>query len=124
MLRFHVGQEILLQELRERLYGLSLANADYSLSQRGPMCRFHVAGDFVISLLSGFPHQLAAEHELVPVDIPAFIDAHSYLVFCCLRVVFFRGRPPFFPFSRELEAFLCELAEPRHAGQKQISSIP
>jgi len=39
------------------------------------------------------------------------------------RVADLRGRPPSMPFKRDDRAFLFDLTEPRHAGQKETKSI-
>jgi len=65
------------------------------------MRRLHLPRDFVIALLSGFTNQLAVPHELVPVNIAAFVNAHFDLAF---RAFFLPlplgGLPPNLPHSR------------------------
>src|SRR5271166_6662028 len=63
------------------------------------MRRFHLACHLVIPLLCGFANQITLPHELVPVDITTFVDAHFVPPFF-LPLPF--GRPPSLPHSRIL----------------------
>jgi len=38
------------------------------------MCGFHLASNLVIALLRGLAYEVAVQHELIPVDVSAFVD--------------------------------------------------
>ena len=56
-----------LGEIGKRRRAFFLADADLALCQSGAMGRFHLASNFVIALLCGFPNQRALPLEFVPI---------------------------------------------------------
>ena len=65
---------------------LLLADANQSFGKARAVRSFHFAGDLVIALLRGLTDNLAVPHELVPIDVAAFVNGH------CLTVLSFFGR--------------------------------
>src|SRR5438552_2656182 len=106
----------LLDKFREYRDGLFLPKAHFALSQAGTVRRFHLAGNLVIALLRGFPHELAFPHEFVPIHatgmtlaalpataIRAFLVTAAFVDHRLPRFDFFFplpfGLPPSFPHS-------------------------
>src|SRR5215472_18234410 len=79
VLGLHEWHEIAFQEISKGWHWLLLADANQAVGERSPVGRFHVPRLPVVALLRGFAYQFAIPHELVPVDVAAFIDAHSVL---------------------------------------------
>ena len=74
--RFHEGNEIVLEKIRQRGRGLLLTDAHQAICKGGPVRGFDVACLAIIPLFRGFADHLAVPHEFVPVGFSALVDRH------------------------------------------------
>src|SRR6266481_2594166 len=64
---------------------------------------FHLPCYFVVSLFRRFADKFPLPHELVPANIPSFVNAHCLPRFDCCFLPLPFGLPPSLPHSRILE---------------------
>src|SRR5215469_6314264 len=70
----HPRLEPLHTETLERRNRLPFSNSYFALCQRGAMCRFHLACNFVISLVRGLADWPTLPDKLVPIDTTSLVD--------------------------------------------------